>query len=243
MQFYLWSIPATLVLLTLGVVGQFFEVVAALQQVPGAILGPLIWYRYLTKSKRVRVTYVGTERPGLSPAHAGLVAAVIGTLVLFANTAIYSSQDVWTTYSSEVAGYSVDAPGLARPSTSTENGITSYTVEFGNDFRGFAVSTYELLDPFGIDPQQLLLDTQNLVLKNLSGRLFSSDPIPLGTNPGLHFTGRFVVDNATGELYGRAYIIDDTQVFILLATGSPGGRMRAEADRFLSSFRLTGGLN
>lgn len=233
--YYYASLLAMLLGTAVGVMSGVLDNTKAIAQLPGIFLGSLIWILYFQKSKRVAATYgSGLAQGPINRQRARFAAVLAAALFLLASSSLYES-DEWTTYRSALGRYSVTGPGNARLSTDN-SGPQTYTAAFGNDFRAFSVTDFEV--SASLQPETVLSNLKNNVTQILKATITSSESYEFsGSNPALRFRATYVEDGAAGEAFATA-IIANGRAYLILAGGNASGRMERDADRFISSFAL-----
>lgn len=235
-RYFLLSVPLSIAILAIAVIGGAADASRALGQVFGAVVGPLVWVRYFQKSKRVRNTYTAEAPPGrVTPFQAAVLAGSVGLIALMASLALYRSE-TWITHASPTGHYSVQGPAPLKVSTDNSADVPAYVAVFGNDYRGFSVTDFALAQ--GAEASAVLDGLQEHVVKQTSGTLMKSV-----AGESLHgyssrsFTVAFTVDGTQGEADGKAIVTND-HVYLLLGSGTSGGRIAEDFERFAKSFEI-----
>jgi hypothetical protein len=229
------SLVVTLATVVIGVLSGVLVLRLVFFQFPATIVSTFVWLVYLQRSKRVAATF-GVHAADVSPTDrvtGRALAVLVAAVFLLLSSAIYQRED-WVTHTSATGRYSVE--GL-RPLQLNDDEAGERTAAFGNGYRSFTVTDFALQDRTGNDGE-VLEALRNHVLGNLSASLLHDNtPFLLGPHSALRFTATFVHDGLAGEAIATA-VLANGRGYLLVATGNAGGRIRGDAERFLTSFRI-----
>jgi hypothetical protein len=234
-QYLLGSLVITIATFVIGVLSGVLVLRLVFFQFPAIVVSTFVWLVYLQRSKRVAATF-GLHGANVSPIDrmtGRWSAAFVAAVFLLVSTAIYQRED-WVTHTSAMGRYSVE--GL-RPLQLDDDEAGERTAAFGNGYRSFTVTDFALQDRNGNDGE-VLEGLRNHVLGNLGASLLRDNtPFSLGPHSALRFTATFVQDGLAGEAIATA-VVANGRGYLLVATGNAGGRIRGDAERFLTSFRI-----
>jgi hypothetical protein len=141
-------------------------------------------------------------------------------------------------------GFTVDLPAGFSEFTKqekaipTESGSIQNITHVSKSEGGDAIIiSYSILGGKILDPEKMMAEGRDSLLKSVSGTADSEAPTQLDNHPGLHVS---FSAKTPRELYGRTQfgVVDERMYQLIYLTGTADRRTSPEAEQFFNSFNL-----